>query len=178
MRDCMKLKDLQQTFSNFLYDKKGDRAAIEKIVSSTHHNRIEIYQNNLLFSAIDTMTEAYPSIMKVLGEKNFKYFVREYLFSYPSQNGNIDLLGEKFPFFLAANSQLQDLSYLEGLATIDWQWQRYHAEKFSFSVFKGHFELWSSLHHNLPVDEVQIDFDQQQTVVIDPTGQEIKIFLA
>lgn len=173
----MKLRELQESFSHYLYDKSGDRLSLESEIKEAFTPRLEIYRNNLLFSVVDLLLEVYPNILKVLGEKNFKFFAREYLYEFPSKTSNLDDYGEDFSSFLNSRPELESYFYLENLAQLDWNWQIFHRGTLEIKLYKGVYELWLALSEENETGGIHLDLEKSEVVAIDPTGQNVKIFL-
>lgn len=120
----MSLKELQKSFLGHIYN---DLDSSQKITQHLNpqcpvgvENGLRIYKDNLLHALIKYMSDVYVLTNKALGEQNFRFFVRELLYSSPSQNTDIRAYGSKFRDFLRERDELKDSKWAEGLAGYEW----------------------------------------------------------
>ncbi len=77
------------------------------------------YRRNYLWGHLEVLQGQYPVTQKALGEKNFLFFAREYLFDSPPSSTSFDLFSQGFATFLAKRSEVKDLALLVPFATLD-----------------------------------------------------------
>lgn len=81
---------------------------------------ISIYRHTMLANLIQTLTDIYPMIVKLVGCDFFKEAAKEYIQQYPSLSGNLHDYGEYFSDFLAEYAAVKSLPYLAEVATLEW----------------------------------------------------------
>jgi len=113
MKELLKL---QRDFSSHLFDKKN--TIVIKNISSAKDEalaRLNVYRNNVYSNFESVLSSTFPIIKKILGEKKFEQLIEKYCLKFPSQSGNLDEFGLKFP-----NLFLQDKAlYLKDLARLE-----------------------------------------------------------
>ena len=125
---------------------------------------LDIYRKNYLFSLISSLKNKYPSILKILGSRNFNYFAKIFIYAHPSTSPNIDNYGNGLGQFLGKRKELNDLGYLEELAKLDIFWFQ-AVEDSSLELSKGVLSLWKSLQQGVS-EEVLIDEEERETIQI------------
>ena len=118
------------------------------------------YLNNYLYNHIDSLLETFVSILKILGENNFRYFARQYLLANPPKDPNLDKFGEGFPSFLAKRQELEELDYLSDLGFIDLFWSGVSPEP--PIVAEGTLHLWQLILDDASLDDVAIDPEKKE----------------
>ncbi len=120
----MKLKDFQKEFTRYLYTKNPQPSEVEASLDHSCpvgvENGLRIYRDNLVHGLVSYMTSVFPLCYKALGDKNFKFFVRELLYEQPSDHADIRAYGGKFREFLRKRKELQQTEWAEGLAGYEW----------------------------------------------------------
>jgi hypothetical protein len=161
----MTLKDYQELISKYLYFNENEDL-VKGLLTKETTDRLAIYYNHLIFSLLGVLEETFFVTRKALEDKNFKYFVREYIQAYPSKDVNIDFYGKSFPSFLSCHDLLEDLPYIEGLAKIDWHVS--HRIETSFSAAKGVFDLWSLIFddNEKELSNIELDFSSTDTLCL------------
>ena len=157
----MNLEHFQKNFSQFLYDphkKKGELAYYFTDEKALNH-----YHQSLLYNLIETLTENFSKTSILLGEDNFKFFARKYIYCFPSSKGNLDYYGENFPSFLSQQNELNELYYIEDFASLDFFW---HNNDKDIRCRKGVFDLWSSLHHDHKLCEPLTIYENEYETII------------
>ena len=74
---------------------------IERSVSLSATERIEIYQRAYFARLLECLREEYSVLAMALGEELFDAFALHYLQRYPSESYTLGRLGERFPDYLA-----------------------------------------------------------------------------
>jgi len=91
--------------------------------------RLAIYRGNVLASMGKALANAYPIVVKIVGEEFFNGLAREHLRRHPSTSGDLNAFGEHFADFVAAFRHTQDLPYLPDVARMEWLAHRAHYAK-------------------------------------------------
>lgn len=160
------LQSYQKDLSDYLYFDQEKQEALQKDLKKNFLKGLKVYENNLFFSLLEVLEETYPTLKKALGADNFKYLAREYIYTHPSKNPNIQLYGQSFGAFLASQKQLQDYPYLQNLATLDWHWERALEEGLNLSLPYGVFALWQSLKLNQNQAPPTINLKKEETIAL------------
>lgn len=71
----------------------------------TSFERLEIYNRQYWFRLITAVSEDYPTLNAVLGQKRFDALILAYLAEHPSTSWTLRDLGAKLPAFLAAHPE-------------------------------------------------------------------------
>lgn len=72
-----------------------------------------VYFREQIFGAVDVLSNALPDIEEALGERNFRFFVRELLATTAPHDALGTSLTAPFLEFLASRSELQDVAALQ-----------------------------------------------------------------
>lgn len=114
------LKNIQQQFSRAIYE-KNDASPFDCISEQgiSKAARLQIYRDNVLITLTHTLQNIYPSIVKLVGEKFFKYAANEYIKAHPSTSGNLDNYGQYFADFLSSSASVKDYPYLSDVARLE-----------------------------------------------------------
>lgn len=85
------------------------------------HERIEIYNQQYWWRLINTMQEHFPLVLALFGTTPFNdQLAIPFLKKYKPYDWNINLLGEKFPFWIEENYHENDKTLVLNAAKIDW----------------------------------------------------------
>jgi hypothetical protein len=127
----MSLKQLQKEFIEFLYTAKPGEEQKNHIRSyfldpqhSDPHNGLKIYRGNLVFGLIGAMKETYVFTRVLLGENNFNFFSRDFLYQNPSRDSDLIQYGGGFGDFLAGREEIQHLAFIPEVARLEWALER------------------------------------------------------
>ena len=142
MERLMSLERIQNEFIQFLYTLKP--ADEQKNHIRSHfldpqypdpHNGLKVYRGNLVFGLIGAMQESYVFTKVLLGEDNFNFFCREFLYQNPSQNSDLIQYGGGFGELLSTREELKSLAFIPDVARLEWALERafYSQEEPSFS---------------------------------------------
>jgi hypothetical protein len=134
------LADMQQRFANALLSFNAIDEAIPllkvKAVGTSQLTEAELAQNRLAFyrgnlTAIwkQTLSNAYPVLLQLVGEEFFEQLARAYGRAHPSQSGNLNFFGADFSQFVANNEHCADYPYFSDVIALEWLvHQAYYAQ--------------------------------------------------
>jgi hypothetical protein len=127
----MSLEKIQNEFIDYLYTLKpaGEQLAqirsyFENPQRPDPHGGLKVYRGNLLFGIIGAMKESYVMTKVLLGENNFNFFVRDFLFQNPSTNSDLIQYGGGFGDFLSTRKEIEHLAFLSDVARLEWALER------------------------------------------------------
>lgn len=108
------LQNLQLEFAESLINEE------QPITMATPASHIWIHRNNITVNLLNILKETYPLLRQLLGEDYFLQTAKQYIRQYPSCNSNLYDYGEYFFSFLATQTALSHLPYLEEVAHFEW----------------------------------------------------------
>ena len=117
------LREMQENFAAALTDAaQAPRVAgvLFRGAPAGTVDRIAIYRGNMVANARKALANAYPIIVKIVGDEFFDGLAREYLRRYPSVSGDLNQHGGEFARFIAEFPHTQDLPYLADVARLEW----------------------------------------------------------
>ena len=127
----MSLEKIQNEFIQYLYTlKPGEeqqahiRSYFLNPQSPDPHSGLKVYRSNLLFGIIGAMKETYVMTKVLLGENNFNFFCRDFIFKHPSTNSDLIQYGEGFGEFLMGRSELENIAFVADVARLEWALER------------------------------------------------------
>ena len=124
-----RLRDLQQTFSDNLFDPEAQDVFLSIGPGSFEPaQRMQIYRNNVFIGLTEALRAVYPVIEKLVGEGFFLYACNEYIHRFPSTSGDLHEYGSSFDSFLRSFEPAQTLPYLHGVATLEWSYHEVYHE--------------------------------------------------
>lgn len=89
-------------------------------------DRLHIYQHNVSGVHQRAMEMIFPVCRKVLGEVAFANYCRDYSWTEPTENPDLNQYGESFPEYLAGQierrEELQGYEYLPDLTRLEYLW--------------------------------------------------------
>ncbi|MGH7739126.1 MAG: HvfC/BufC family peptide modification chaperone [bacterium] len=123
----MSLEKAQREFIQYLYTPKPAEAQ----QSQTREwfwsedkpdpgNGLKIYRRNLVFGMLEVLKDTYSFTRELLGENNFNFLGREYIYTHPSENTDLTLYGGGFGGFLAGRPEIAAWPYLADVARLEW----------------------------------------------------------
>lgn len=126
------LRKLQEDFCAAVFDKTQ---TTDKLLQNIEENglsvagRLQIYRNNIVITLIEALKNAYPNVLRLVGEDFFAATAREYMTAMPSTSGNLDYFGDQFATFLKSFPPASALTYLAEMAQFEWAYHlAYHAD--------------------------------------------------
>jgi hypothetical protein len=125
------LEQIQNEFIEFLYTPKPGEEQKNHIRSyfldpqhADPHNGLKVYRGNLVFGLIGAMKETYIFTRVLLGENNFNFFCRDFLYQNPSHDSDLILYGKGFGEFLATRMEIAHLAFIPEMARLEWALER------------------------------------------------------
>ncbi len=88
-------------------------------VGSSVLRRFNVYRNNVTVSLVESLTEAFPVIAKLVGDAFFAAMAREFILEHPPTSPIMALYGDAFPAWLSRFSPVSNLPYLGEVAQIE-----------------------------------------------------------
>jgi len=123
------LRQIQETFAVALVDTaQAPRAAslLFRGAPAATSERFSIYRGNVVANARKALANAYPIVVKIVGDKFFDGLAQEYLRRHPSVSGDLNKHGGEFANFIAEFPHTQELTYLVDVARLEWLAHRAH----------------------------------------------------
>jgi hypothetical protein len=125
------LEQIQNEFIEFLYTPRPGEEQKNHIRSyfldpqhADPHSGLKVYRENLVFGLISAMKETYVFTRVLLGENNFNFFCRDYLYQNPSRDSDLIQYGEGFGEFLATRGEIAHLAFIAEVARLEWALER------------------------------------------------------
>jgi hypothetical protein len=125
------LEQIQNEFIEFLYTPKPGEEQKNLIRSyfldpqqPDPHNGLKVYRGNLVFGLIGAMKETYVFTRFLLGEQNFNFFCRDFLYQNPSRDSDLIQYGEGFGKFLTTRMEIAHLVFIPEVARLEWALER------------------------------------------------------
>lgn len=84
--------------------------------------RFSVYRNNVVVSLLEALGQAYPSVLAILGEENFKRVARNFIMSHPPGSAMMQSYGEAFAGFLERFPPLAKSPFLADVARAERAW--------------------------------------------------------
>ncbi len=81
--------------------------------------RLGIYASMYPLRTVEALRSDYPALAKLLGEKRFGAFVREYVAAHPSTSFTLARLGDRLPSFVAAWGPMRGRGLREDVARLE-----------------------------------------------------------
>lgn len=90
--------------------------------------RFAVHRNNVAVALTEALEAGFPTVLKLIGKRNFRGLAGGYLRAHPPSSPVMMLYGDAFPDVIAATPQLAHLGYLPDVARLDLALrQAYHA---------------------------------------------------
>ncbi len=132
------LREFQSDFMNDIYDGTFESAKYLSDAKTGNQNRLRIYRNNTIYILTDALSDTFPVLKQLVGEKFFHMMAREYLMEFPQPSGNLFSFGEHLPVFLKTYIKGLTVPYLSDMAALEWvRHISYHADDIKFLTFDG-----------------------------------------
>lgn len=150
----MSLENIQREFIQYLYTpqpEEGQRSRVREWFWSENKpdpgNGLKIYRRNLVFGMLQALKDTYGFTRELLGENNFNFLGREYIYAHPSRNTDLTLYGDGLADFLAGRPEMSAWPYLADVARLEWARDRafYAPPEASPGPDSGSFRLKSSV---------------------------------
>lgn len=87
-------------------------------------NRFNVYRNNSISACMNALKANYPITFQLLQENNFFYFARSYVEHKAPESPLLSHYGADFIGHIKTHLGEIDLSWLESVARLDWNWLR------------------------------------------------------
>jgi hypothetical protein len=124
-----RLADRQRDFAAALLD--ADRPAPPGLVGPDGEpsaRRFAVYRNNVVVSLIEALKDAFPAVLRIVGEDFFRAMARAYAVREPPTSPILLDYGAGFPDFVVGFEPAAELPYLRDVARIERAWREaYHA---------------------------------------------------
>ncbi len=124
----MRLESYQKSFAAALL---SEQATIPHVLfADGPRNELawRVYRNNVHFSLMTALSEAFPVVHRLLGEEGFAALAQRYVREHPPASPVMVEYGEAFPEFLRARLQHPLTSFVPDAARLDWLYlQAQHA---------------------------------------------------
>ena len=92
--------------------------------------RFQVYQNNIIVSLIEALSDIFPLCVKLVGEDFFRAMAREYVRQHPPQTPIIREYGASFADFIETFEPAKQVGFLAPMASLEYQvLQLTHAEE-------------------------------------------------
>lgn len=126
----MTLSETQSKFLELVYSPKFD--ALAEAWAEQHLKRgpvttksgFKIYRKNLVFGLCGALQKTFPFCCYLLGETNFTFLCRDYIYENPSRSSDVIDYGANFPDFLVVRGEIRDLPFLPDIARLEWAAER------------------------------------------------------
>jgi hypothetical protein len=125
-RGAVAPEDLQQSFSQALFDGAREAALLGQIKSGVPADRLALYRGNLTATWDKVLGAAFPVVRALVGAEFFTPLARAYGKAHPSANADLNHFGDTFATFLASFEHVADFPYLPDMARLEWLLHRAH----------------------------------------------------
>ena len=90
--------------------------------------RFDVYRNNVVVSLIKAAEEAFPVLLRLIGEQNFRAMAAAFVRAHPPESPLMMYFGQKMPTFLEGFAPLGAYPYMTDIARLELALRRsYHA---------------------------------------------------
>ncbi|BFM49984.1 DNA-binding domain-containing protein [Marinomonas sp. THO17] len=83
--------------------------------------RFKVYQNNIIVSLQDALSDIFPLTLKLVGTDFFRAMARAYLLKYPPNTPIISEYGASFAEFISDFEPAKNLGFLAPMASLEYQ---------------------------------------------------------
>lgn len=121
---------LQDRFTRALLDPAAvPPAGVVNPDGAPAQKRFDVYRNNVAVGLTEALTEAFPVVRKIVGEKFFQAMAGVYLRNHPPSSPLMMFYGDQMPGFLKGFEPVRGLPYLPDVARLELALrQAYHAK--------------------------------------------------
>ena len=115
-------RDFLRQFAQSLLEPSPPKALLEDIVEEgiSAQDRLNIYRSNVYGSLSRALAQAYPVVLQVIGEENFRSLSRAYIQAYPPSQAHLATYGSRLAAFVSTFEPAQEIPYLSDLAALEW----------------------------------------------------------
>jgi hypothetical protein len=113
------LHELQATFATAILERDSSRIDWS-VGGDNRRDRLAIYIGNVYHNLREALRAVYPTVDRLVGQQFFDHAANRYIRENPSQSGDIQRFGDRFPDFLANFHAAASLGYLADTATLEW----------------------------------------------------------
>jgi len=119
----------QQTFTHAILTPSADvPEGLHNARGAPAGKRFSVYRNNVAVSLTEALIQAFPVIVKLLGDENFRILAGQFLRAHPPSTPLMMHYGEALPDFLLDFEPTQKYGYLPDIARLELAIRRsYHA---------------------------------------------------
>jgi len=154
-------KDLLDQVSTEIFSlNTKERGGLEKIIEERYVDNFQIYQNNLFYFLNDKIQDQLIGTYLHMGQDNFRFFIRKFILDRGVSSIIINEVLLSFTDYLKKSFHIHDDKMLESLINIDLIWNGLAA--MNNWVVEGSLVYWQGLVENLELDEIKVDFDQEE----------------
>lgn len=118
----LSLPEAQEAFARGLFD-PADVAVLAHLAGARGMDAaagLAVYRNNTFSNYRGALLEAYPVILRLVGEDFFGQAADDFIRVAPSTFGDVNLYGAGFGDFLADYPGARDLAYLPDVVRLEW----------------------------------------------------------
>lgn len=117
----MSLQTLQQQFfENITQAKSASYNIVKDEGSISRDERIQIYYDAYRFRLIDALSDSYPAVHTLLGDKEFEKICRQYIDAHPPTHFSIRYYGDKLGDFVKHNVLTPNPALIAEMARFEW----------------------------------------------------------
>jgi hypothetical protein len=127
----MSLEQSQQEFIRYVYTPKvspEQQQRVRDLFLSEDKpdpgNGMKVYRGNLVFGMLQALKDTYPFCLALLGENNFNFLGREYIYRHPSTRPDLTHYGESLGDFLSGRPEIKAWPFLADVAKLEWALDR------------------------------------------------------
>ena len=120
----------QDAFVDALY---GRLPRDNRVAALVDQPGFAVYRNTVFQGCVDALEANFPAVVRLVGEDWFRAAAAEYVALSPPTETRLWRYGQSFPDFLASFEPAKPLSYLPGVARLDYLWVEAHV-----AVDEGH----------------------------------------
>ncbi len=118
----LSLRESQTAFARGLFD-DSDTAVLAHLAGARGMDAaagLAVYRNNTFSNYRGALREAYPAVLRLVGEDFFAQAADDFIRIAPSTFGDVNVYGAPFGEFLADLPGARDLAYLPDTARLEW----------------------------------------------------------
>ncbi len=133
------------------------------------------FEDESFIEICDILRSHYEVTFKLLGEDNFKLLTLTYIRLNPSLSVNSKNYGETFSEFLGNTPELNGFPYMKFIAKLDWFWSVRVTESNLLVLPKGTLNSWGHLNRDEDDIQIEINYEEDETLKIEKTGNQYTI---